>query len=357
MTLLYNLVMLAVDVVALRQVGRRKRLSVGCLAVAGAAAVAIALGTLLGGGFEDHFGIFRLWAYGVFLHGVVLLTGIAILWRRDRPWWAGGAVVGALAAALVAVDAFLVEPHWLEVSYYRIASAKISRPARIVVVADLQTDRIGPYERAVLRRVAEEKPDVILLAGDYLQARREDEDGLRRELHDLLRETPLSAPRGVFAVQGNVDGPQWKEVFAGLDVTAVTAQQSFDLGDLQLTCLGLDDSYRAGLKLDNPRPDRFHLVLGHSPNFALGQIAADLLVAGHTHGGQVRVPGVGPLIIHARVPLRWAAGLTELPGGGRLLVSRGIGMERGYAPPMRFLCRPELVVIDLTPEGQKTARE
>ncbi len=106
-----------------------------------------------------------------------------------------------------------------------------------------------------------------------------------------------------------------------------TARQSFDLGDLQLTCLGLDESYRTGLNLDNPRPDRFHLVLGHSPNFALGHVAADLLVAGHTHAGQVRVPGVGPLIIHARVSLSWAAGLTELPGGGRLLVSRGIGMD------------------------------
>ncbi len=52
-----------------------------------------------------------------------------------------------------------------------------------------------------------------------------------------------------------------------------------------------------------------------------------------------------------------AAGLTDLPGGGKLLVSRGIGMERGYAPPMRFLCRPELMVIDLTPEEKETTDE
>jgi uncharacterized protein len=55
------------------------------------------------------------------------------------------------------------------------------------------------------------------------------------------------------------------------------------------------------------------------------------------------------MITHSRVPHTWAAGLTELSGGRKLLVSRGIGMERGYAPSMRFLCRPELVVIDLTP--------
>jgi hypothetical protein len=105
------------------------------------------------------------------------------------------------------------------------------------------------------------------------------------------------------------------------------------------------------LAVDVPESDRFHLVLGHSPNFALGRVEADLLVAGHTHGGQVRLPLVGPLITLSAVPRSWAAGLTELPGGGQLLVSRGLGMERAGAPRLRFLCRPELVVIDLIPDS------
>jgi hypothetical protein len=356
-TLLYNFVMLAVDVALLWLVGRRKNLLDWFSATVCAGTVAVALGAILAGCFENHFGVFRLWAYGVFLHGVVLLAGTAILWRRQRPLLAGGAVVGALAVVLVAVDAFLIEPHWLEVSCYRIASPKIHRAVRIVVVADLQTDRVGPYERAVLSRVLEEKPDIILLAGDYLQASGEKEKDLKRELHDLLGELHFTAPGGVFAVQGNVDWPGWQEVFAGLGVTTVDAQQSFDLDDLQLTCLGLGESYSITPNITNTRPDRFHLVLGHVPNFALGPTGADLLVAGHTHGGQVRIPGIGPVITHSRVPWAWAAGLTELPAGGRLLVSRGIGMERGYAPPMRFLCRPELVVIELTPGEKETTHE
>ncbi len=93
-------------------------------------------------------------------------------------------------------------------------------------------------------------------------------------------------------------------------------------------------------------------MLGHAPNFALGEIQADLLVTAHTHGGQVRFPFIGPIITHCRIPHRWAAGLTVLPGGARLLVCRGIGMERGSAPPMRFLCRPELMVIDLVGEPE-----
>jgi predicted MPP superfamily phosphohydrolase len=97
--------------------------------------------------------------------------------------------------------------------------------------------------------------------------------------------------------------------------------------------------------------DRFQVVVGHSPDFALGRVDADLLVAGHTHGGQVQLPFVGPIITHSLVPRRWASGTTELDGGRTLVVSRGIGMERNYAPRLRFFCRPEIVVIDVAPEA------
>ena len=341
--------MLAVDVTAIWLVSRHKRLMVWCGAMALAGLVAMRLGAVLAGWEEGHFGVFRLWAYAVFLHGVALLLATAVLWRRaaDR---AGAAVAAVVALLLIAADAFLIEPFWLEVSHWRITSPKIHHPLRIVVVADLQTDALGAYERAALRRALEEKPDLILLAGDYVQARLGQQLILEGELHDFLREIHFAAPRGVFAVRGNVDGPDWPEIFRGLGVTTVSDGQSFDLGELQLTCLALWQSFDRHLKIADSRPDRFHLVLGHVPNFALGEVQADLLVAAHTHGGQVRLPFLGTIIPHCLIPRRWAAGLTVLPSGARLLVCRGLGMERGDAPPMRFLCRPELMVIDLAGE-------
>ena len=68
----------------------------------------------------------------------------------------------------------------------------------------------------------------------------------------------------------------------------------------------------------------------------------------------MRLPGIGPLITFSEVPRSWACGMTEIgPAGeaGRrtLVVSRGIGLERGDAPRLRFLCRPELVILDVTP--------
>ena len=232
-----------------------------------------------------------------------------------------------------------------------IASPKLHRRWRIVVLADLQTDYIGDYQRDVFRRVVEAKPDIVLLAGDYLQAPRSQSTELYNQLRELLHEPHLDATARVFAVRGNVEWDDWTEMFRGLNVTTVDATQSFTVDGLRLTCLGLKDSFDRGLTIPGD-PRRFHLVLGHSPTFALGRIDADLSVAGHTHGGQVRLPLIGPVITFSRIPPRWAAGHTELSAGRRLLVSRGIGLERNGAPRIRFLCRPELVVLDLVPESK-----
>lgn len=97
--------------------------------------------------------------------------------------------------------------------------------------------------------------------------------------------------------------------------------------------------------------EQFHIVLGHRPDFALGDIHADLLIAGHTHGGQVQLPFIGPLTTRTDVPRDWAVGVTDIGDGRTLVVSRGTGLERHHAPRLRFMCRPEIVVIDLHPES------
>ena len=348
-TLPYNLVMLLVDVAAIRLLGRRRGFWAWCGVMFCTGIIAVVLGVVLGRCFESPFGIVRLWTYGLLLHGPVLLAATAIIWRRR--WVCAVAAAAAMLAMIsVAVYAFLIEPQWLEVTHHRIVSRKISRPVRIVVVADLQTDHVGPYERAVLLRALEEKPDLVLFAGDYIQAPWKKQKKLCRELNGLLREMDFAAPLGAFAVEGNIDPGIWREIFEGTEVTAVSASRSFDLGQLRLTCLGVRDSCDTSPMAVEAGDDRFHIVLGHVPNFALGNGKADLLVAGHTHGGQVRLPLLGVIIVNCEIPRRWACGLSDLPGGGKLSVSRGVGMECGFAPRFRFLCRPELVVIDLVPE-------
>ena len=300
---------------------------------------------------RDGFELADYAAHVLFVYFPLWLAASAVLLRRKRRAVALLSAVGAAAVWMVAADAFFIEPHWLEVSHYRVASPKLKRPVRVVLLADLQAERFTAYEQQVLRRALEEKPDLLLFAGDYNQASTHDgRREFRKQLNNFLRQLEMKVPLGVFAVRGNVDGDLWTRQFEGLPVKAVEWSESFDLGPLCLTCLSWPGSARRDLELSGPASDRFHLVLGHSPDYALSAISADLCLAGHTHGGQVRLPWLGPIATLSHVPRRLAAGLNERPGGGWMLVSRGIGMEREAAPRLRFLCRPELVVIDLLPQ-------
>jgi hypothetical protein len=338
--LFWNALLLGADVAALAWVRKRRTARSAVEAVA-AGGFAACFGAVLGGGF---FGITRLWAWAIFLHGPVLLGVLAVLLRG--PARIAAAVLG-LATAAVGIDAFLVEPFRLELTRVRVETPKLKAPLRIGVLADFQADAIGPHEERAVRLLLDEKPDLLLLPGDFLQCGSAERPALRRAMQELLRRAGFSAPLGAFAVGGDVDPRDWPAIFEGLPVTCLEPTRSLDVGPLRLTGLDFDASCDPRARV--APSDRFHLVFGHRPDFALGDVRADLLVAGHTHGGQVRLPGIGPLVTMSRVPRAWAAGTTALEGGRTLVVSRGVGMERGSAPRLRFLCRPEVVVIDLVP--------
>jgi predicted MPP superfamily phosphohydrolase len=92
------------------------------------------------------------------------------------------------------------------------------------------------------------------------------------------------------------------------------------------------------------------IVFGHNPNFVaqlapLGKVA-DLVLAGHTHGGQVALPFLGPPYTKTSLPNRYASGLHDYMGLP-LHVSAGIGMERAAAPQIRFLCPPEICLLEV----------
>ncbi|HVS64237.1 MAG TPA: metallophosphoesterase [Thermoanaerobaculia bacterium] len=338
--------MLLAALVALRAGGRRSHWSA---AIAAGDAILLGAAVLLA---RELFHFSRLCAWLLFLYLPFQLLAVGLLPRPARRMTP---VLALLAVGLwtVAVDAFLIEPRWLEVTTIELASPRVAEPTRVVVLADLQTDRIGHYERAVSARLRALEPDLLLLTGDYLQldgeARRRQTPGFRSLFQDL------DPALGAFAVRGNVDAEGWDGLFEGTPVIPLAQTQSRHVSPwLTMTGLGLRDSFDVALRL--PRPGAgFHVVFGHGPDFSLGEVEADLLVAGHTHGGQVRLPLIGPLVTFSAIPRSQAAGISELSGGRTLVVSRGVGMERGSAPRLRFLCRPQLVVIDLVPGGRATA--
>ncbi|MEW5855697.1 MAG: metallophosphoesterase, partial [Myxococcota bacterium] len=251
---------------------------------------------------------------------------------------------------LVGVDAFLVEPRWVEVTGTRVTSEKLHRPVKLVVIADLQTDHVGEYEAEVLRLAAAQDPDLVLFTGDYVQEPYEERNAEeRRKLNTLLRSLTWKPRLGMYAVRGDSDAEGWPDIFDGTGVVVLESTTTLRIGELTLTGLDLETSRTR--VLDLKPTDELHVVFGHAPDFALVPFPADVLVAGHTHGGQVQLPLVGPLVTLTRVPRAWAAGRTDMPDGRTLLVSRGLGMERVAAPRLRFLCRPELMVVDLLPSS------
>lgn len=290
----------------------------------------------------------RFFVWAIFVHLVILLAGDAILRWTDRRYWAIASATSALLIAAVGGYAFCIEPYRLEVNRHRIVSAKVKRPVKIAIIANLQTDSIGGYERRALELAKAENPDLVLFTGDYIQER---DDASRQELNlklrALLKECGFKF--GV-AVEGHCDHDDWPLIFQGTGIEVPEKVHVFRQGDMTITTLNLTESeYHP---IDFKVTENFHIVVGHLPNFALGDVQADLLVAGHMGGRQVRLPLIGPLTLFSRVPRSWAEGMTDLGGGRKLIVSRGLGMERGSAPRLRFLSRPELVIVEVVPEDR-----
>lgn len=354
--------------------GMRPRLftALGVLVYLGIAVVLVSLplgdGNLRNWFLDARFRSMYLASFGLF--GVIPLASLTMSLRSfltERR--AAGVVLLLIPLTLwgIAVDAWFLEPEWLEITHRRITSAKIKRPLRIAIIADIQTDHVGEYERSVLEKTKAENPDLVLFAGDYIQCFGEDEYLAEcGKFRSLLQEVSLAPPLGTFAVGGNVDAyrgkgsdyePLWVSIFHNSSVQAVDPTVLHDLGPVWLTALNVWDSSSV-IKLVPKAPDaKFHIALGHLPNFALAHYKrdrlqpedADLFIAGHVHGGQIRLPWLGPITTNSALSRKWAVGLTEMAPGKHLLVSRGIGLERSWAPRVRFLCRPELCILDVVP--------
>lgn len=308
----------------------------------------------------DRFAVLRGVCHALFCVFLPVLFVRAIRVRRHAP---RTCLLTALLAAFgegCYVWAREVEPFRLEITRERITSARLrglTTPLRLAVVSDLQPESIGAYEVSIFDTLVAERPDLIVFLGDYIQ--QEDESFLlqREQLRaQLARLTPRL---GSFAVDGDVD---WRGAHAVFDGTAVQVlvDRSSALPDAPIELIGLSRARGRRQVLDaglvqKLRGERFPIVLAHAPDYMRcvldGGFRTDaLFLAGHTHGGQVQVPGFGPLITLSSVP-RWLAGGGVFRHGDTwLAVSRGIGMERDQAPRIRFWCRPQLLLLELAPQ-------
>ncbi|MBX7059530.1 MAG: metallophosphoesterase, partial [Leptospirales bacterium] len=238
--------------------------------------------------------------------------------------------------------------------HFAIEDRRISAPVRIAHITDLQTDGIGPMHWQARQQLRSFQPDLIVFTGDVLNHPR-----LIPEVADFLHS--LAAPGRSYLIRGDHD--------AGLPGASFAARSGFRWFDgqseiitirgAQLKLIGLgrpDMRHMATVDLLT-RPRRageaqlYTIVLSHPPDalFAAERRGVDLLIAGHTHGGQIALPFFGPPLTLTRAPRRIGAGGLHRYGRLEVLVSRGLGMEGHVAPRIRFLCRPQLSLLELRP--------
>ncbi len=246
----------------------------------------------------------------------------------------------------VSFDACLIEPYRIEVTRHEYHTAlsgaahALSRPLKIAHLSDLHTYGIGRRERQLLALLEEEKPDLIVVTGDTLGGR-----GTYEMCRELL--SRLRAPLGVWVVRGNWEN--WRPVRNERAFYA-SAGVNFLLNEARpvregIWLVGLDDpssgspNLEAALK-DVPT-DAFTITLFHSPAY-FDQVAGrcPLVLAGHTHGGQVRIPPL-PVLWLPRGAGKYLAGWYRRRSS-EMYLTRGIGTS---ILPIRFLCRPELAII------------
>jgi predicted MPP superfamily phosphohydrolase len=300
----------------------------------------------------------------------VPLVGVGLIVSTLR----GGATgperrLGFLVAGVLMVPALAgvwgthIEPQWLKVDRQTIDVDAIGPddvPIRVAVIADIQTDAFGEYERSVIDRAMEEEPDLIVVVGDITQVETPVYDRIRDDGVELL--SVLDAPGGVFVIRGNTDpGPL---ILASMVNDAGQVPLRDETVELEIN----GSSVRLG-GLDWPnnfRPEgsdylrsfaaaagegTVDLLLAHSPDAVRNEVgwsSVDLVVSGHTHGGQIALPFVGPLWNVTELPSEVAAGGVHEVGATTVYVSTGVGVGRNESPKVRFGVRPSIAILTLT---------
>jgi uncharacterized protein len=280
--------------------------------------------------------------------------------------------VGAAGAACVAYGVF-VEHGWYRSATYRleILPPSATEPLTILHLSDLHFVRGDRRKKAFLASLP--RPDVAVVTGDFLA----EPEGVE------IAVEAVGAIRGRVAsyfVLGSNDyfvpvmidpldyvwknrprdrsrPNRWRDLVTGLEADGWTflrnAKADLRRDGVGLEVVGLDDPHikRHDLRVaPRSRPEDFGLAIVHSPDPApeLVALGYQLILAGHTHGGQVRFPIVGAVLTNGTTPTKLAMGLARL-GPSLLHVSPGLGTSK-FAP-FRFLCRPEATFLELAPRA------
>jgi predicted MPP superfamily phosphohydrolase len=248
----------------------------------------------------------------------------------------------------------LIEPYLTEDKVITVVNRDLPQQfanTKLILIADLHH---GPFFslsrlRKLVRKVNAQNPDLIVLAGDYVDF---NSKYIRPCFNELQN---LQAPLGVYGVLGNHDHIQgaalltkqaMKEAgIVSLDNKAFWIDKAG--GRIKLGGVGdyLTDAQDLRPTINDVRTDDFVILVTHNPDYcaALAPDEVDLVLSGHTHGGQVTLFGLWAPVIPSRHGQKFRTGVIELPTT-KVIVSNGVGVSM---LPLRFFARPQLVTVVL----------
>ncbi len=254
-----------------------------------------------------------------------------------------------------------VEPHWLDVGRHKIHLSKSDgkTPFKVLQLSDFHASPVVSinFIKESIRLGLNQQPDLILLTGDFITHKF---DQLEEYVEALA---PLAKAAPTYACLGNHDGGLWavrgggyedtefiRSVLTKAKVTLLhNASQPVQIRDWNLMLVGLGDSWaeemqpEAAFARAPSNPGATTIVLSHNPDTKMGlkSYAWDLMLCGHTHGGQVCLPLIGAPFAPVR-DKKLLGGLYRW-NNRWIHVTRGLGNLHG----VRFNCRPEVSLLTL----------
>lgn len=243
----------------------------------------------------------------------------------------------------------------IKVKKYDVISQKVYNSVRIVFVSDLHNNNFGKNQSCLKELIAEQKPDVVLLGGDIY-----DYVGDANNATILLKWLAKNVP--TYYVTGNHEMrmEELKAMKANMRSLGIRVLEgdshAFEIGSSRINIHGVDDARdktlfnkqlkKVGKKLD---VSEFNLLLSHRPEQVnqYEKYFFDLILSGHAHGGQWRLPGLinGLYAPQQGMFPQYAGGEYDLANGTKLIVGRGLMVKHQQFP--RIFNPPELLVVDI----------
>jgi uncharacterized protein len=220
---------------------------------------------------------------------------------------------------------------------------------RILHLADPHVDGMDGLAEIVAERVAALSADLCVMTGDYRFKMEGPCDGVYSRMATIL--SGVRAHQGVLAILGNHDESNIAVELESLGVRMLINEAvEITRGGDSLWMIGVDDPHHYGCDdldraLESVPPDAFKVVLAHSPEMFAEAAAAEihLYLCGHTHAGQICLPGIGAPLMNADCPRAYTHGRWQ-HGGMLGYTSAGVGCS---LLPVRYNCPPEIALIEL----------